>query len=264
MSTPAPTIPSSAPGPYRPDARRPDPRRVSSSPTPLITRVEPLRPRGIKVLLHFDLGDPVEIMLETLERSRLAIGDSLGRERRHNLLNDDADVRVRHAALNLLSFRARTRAELKRRRRQQGLRPARIDVCLDRLQERGLLDDGAVAEAFVRDRIRHRPRGRAALTSELRAKGVEGPLAERSIERVFEEVSVDDVSLAREVAQGWVDRQGTSTLEALAGRGAPPERDRARRRLVGYLGRRGFRGEALAAGIDAAGRTANERANGPA
>lgn len=222
-----------------------------SSP-PLITRVEPLRPRGLQVLLHLDRGEPIEIMLETLERARLGVGDPLPPDRRHHLLNDDADIRVRHAALNLISYRARTRAELKRRLRQKGFRPARIDPCLDRLEEKGFLDDGAVAEAFVRDRLRHRPRGRAALTSELRAKGVEGGLAERSIERVFDETDVDDVGLAREVARKWVARQSAATLQALVGEGPSPERDRARRRLTGYLSRRGFRGEALGAGIEAA------------
>lgn len=222
--------------------------RIVTSVPPLITRVEPLRPRGLKVNVHLDRGEPFELMLETLERARLGVGDEVPATRYQQLLNDDADIRVRDAALNLISYRARTRAELRRRLRQKGFPPARIDPCLDRLQDRGFIDDGAVAAAFVRDRLLHRPRGRAALSSELRAKGVAGDVATTTIDQVFDAQETTDTDLARSVAAGWVARQNSSTLQALASTGRSSERDKAQRRLAGYLARRGFRGEAMGEG----------------
>lgn len=212
---------------------------------PLITRIEPQRPRGLRVLIHLDQDEPFEVTLEALERSHLGVGDALSAATRHDLLNADADVRVRDAALNLISYRARTRTELRRRLRQKGFRPARIDLCLDRLQERGFIDDEAVAAAFVRDRLLHRPRGRVALSSELRAKGVNGDLANATIDRVFDDEEVSDEALAFTMAEKWIARQNASTLEALAMEGRSSERDKARRRLSGFLARRGFRGEAM-------------------
>lgn len=220
---------------------------------PIITRVEPLEPRGLKVLVHLDDdGDPLEITLEALERSRLGVGDPLPSARRLHLLDEDADIRVRDAALNLISYRARTRAELRRRLQQKGFRPARIDPCLDRLQEKGFIDDEAVAAAFVRDRLRHRPRGKAALSSELRAKGLPSELAARTIDDVFDAERTDDTALARSVAEQWVRRQADALLRALASSTRTPERDKAQRRLLGFLRRRGFRGAALSAGIERA------------
>lgn len=215
--------------------------------TPIITRVQPLRPRGLKVLIHAEGEEPFEVMLEALERSRLGVGDALPPDKKHHLLNSDADIRVRDAALNLISYRARTRAELQRRLRQKGFRPARIDPCLDRLQEKGFIDDEAVAAAFIRDRLLHRPRGKARLSSELRAKGVAGDTVKKTIERVFEDQGTSDDALAQEVVEKWIQRQNAGVLEALASDGRSPERDKARRRLHGYLSRRGFRGEALGA-----------------
>lgn len=202
--------------------------------------------------MHLDWGEPLEVMLEALERHRLGVGDALPSDRRHHLLNDDADLRVRHAALNLLSHRARTRTELRRRLRRKGFGPARIDPCLDRLEDKGLLDDESVAASFVRDRLRHRPRGRAALSRELRAKGVDRDVVDRTIDRVFDDEEVDDRALAESVAERWVARQSRTTLDALVARDRREERARARRRLVGYLSRRGFRGDVLTAGIDRA------------
>lgn len=201
------------------------------------------------MLVHLESGDPFEVMLEALERNRLGVGDELPAARKNKLLDDDQDVRVRDAALNLISYRARTRKELARRLYQKGFHPPRIDSCLDRLKEKGFIDDGAVAAAFIRDRLRHRPRGRVALTSELRAKGVDGALIAQTIDRVFDAEETDDVSLVQVVARKWVDRQNDGVLSALASTERSPERDKARRRLVGYLNRRGFRGDSVGIGV---------------
>jgi len=224
--------------------------------SPRIVRVEPLRPRGLKVRLHLDDGEPLEVTLEALEVQRLGVGDTLTAPARHHLLSADQDVRVREAALNLLSYRARTRAELRRRLRQKGFEGARIEPCLDRLELRGLLDDDAVAAAFVRDRLRHRPRGKARLVSELKTKGLDTDTAQAAIERVFEDEGETDARLALESAEGWLSRQGPLLAEALGSGEATPERDKARRRLHGYLSRRGFRGDALSAAMDHAERLA--------
>jgi len=223
---------------------------------PSITRIEPLRPRGLRVRIHLTAGEPFEVMLEALERSRLGMGDALPPNDRHHLLNADADVRVRDAALNFLSFRARTRSELRRKLRDKGFRPARIDPCLDLLEEKGFLDDAAVAAAFVRDRLNHRPRGPARLSTELRAKGVNGDLAKSVVDQVMEEQEVSELDLALQVAEGWLKRQGPAVRTALGGPSRDPGREKARRRLYGYLTRRGFRGDALRAGMERAGELA--------
>lgn len=221
------------------------------APSPLITRLEPLRPRGLRVLVHLEGDEPFEVTLEALELSRLGVGDPLARAARLELLEVDADVRVRDAALNLLSYRARTRRELKTKLRQKGFVVERIDSCLDRLEQHGLLDDAAVAAAFVRDRLLLRPRGKARLASELRQKGLDPDTALQTIDRVFDEAGASDAALAREAAEGWLRRQGPAAAAALAGAHSP-EREKAKRRLHGYLARRGFRGEAIGLAMERA------------
>jgi len=81
---------------------------------------------------------------------------------------------------------------------------------------------------------------------------VAGDLAKQAIERVFEDEDTNDVELAHEVAEKWVRRQNGSVLDALTSDGRSPARDKAFRRLNGYLARRGFRGDALRAGTAAA------------
>ena len=223
---------------------------MSSESNPLITRIQSLRPRGLKVLIHTDCDEPFEVTLEALERNRLGVGDPLPEARRHLLLNDDADVRVREAALNLLSYRMRTRSELKCRLRQKDFRPARIDLCLDQLEAKGFLNDEAAAAAFIRDRLRHRPRGKARLSSELRSKGLDADTVNRVINDVFENEGTDDLLLARQIAEGWLRRQNQDTVKTLADTAHSQSREKVRRRLYGHLTRRGFRGDALRTAIE--------------
>jgi len=225
---------------------------MASRSHPTILRVEPLRPRGLRVRLHLDHGEPLEVALEALERLGLGAGDAFPANRRHHLLDADAEIRVRDAALHLLSYRARTRAELRRKLLGKGFRPARVEPCLDRLEARGLLDDEAVAAAFVRDRLRHRPRGKIRLAQELRARGVAPVDADRVVQAVLEDEEVTEADLARRVVEGWIRRQGASTLQALASPRHSPAREKARRRLRGYLARRGFAGPSLSRAMDLA------------
>ena len=223
---------------------------MSSESNPLITRIQSLRPRGLKVLIHTDCDEPFEVTLEALERNRLGVGDPLPEARRHLLLIYYSDVRVREAALNLLSYRMRTRSELKRRLRQKDFRPARIDLCLDQLEAKGFLNDEAAAAAFIRDRLRHRPRGKARLSSELRSKGLDADTVNRVINDVFENEGTDDLLLARQVADGWLRRQNQDTVKTLADTAHSQSREKVRRRLYGHLTRRGFRGDALRTAIE--------------
>lgn len=233
------------------------------APDPVITRLEPLRPRGLRVRIGLepprtDDAPALEVALEAVERLGLGVGDSLSPERLRALREADADVRVRDAALNLLSHRARTRTELRRRLRRKDFEPHRVEACLDRLEERGLLDDAEVAASFVRDRLRLKPRGRARLRSELRGKGVARQVADEVVDRVLDEEEVTEEDLARRVARRWVERQSRETLAALVGDDRGESR-RVRRRLYGYLGRRGFRGRPLSRAMDHARERAEER-----
>ena len=90
----------------------------------------------------------------------LRVGDDIGPADLEQLVREDHAWQAREAALNLLSYRARSRDELRSRLARKGFEPAIVDGCLDELAARGLLDDRSFAGAFVRDRLRSRPRGR--------------------------------------------------------------------------------------------------------
>jgi regulatory protein len=208
-----------------------------------ITRIV-RHPRRDRVRIHVD-GEKeprLELALDLLLSSGLGVGDRLGLARVAELEGEDELYRARDAALRLLARRARSVAELRRGLERRGLSAGAVDGTLAWLDTRGYLDDRAFAESFVRDRLRLRPRGRAALERELRAKGVDEGTARGAVEAAMAEEGADEAAMAMEAAREWARRNGGLVREA--GR-SPEHRQRARRRLYGHLARRGFPPDAV-------------------
>jgi len=130
-------------------------------------------------------------------------------------------------AVLYLSHRPRTCHEVRRHLSDHGL-GGHSESAIARCQELGYLDDGRYAQAFVRERLRLKPRGRVRLVSELLARGVDRAIAERAVSETMREEGATELSLIREVALARVRRLHDLDLPV------------ARRRLAAFLARRGF------------------------
>jgi regulatory protein len=119
----------------------------------------------------------------------------------------------------------------------KGYAPEIGEEVIGRLRELGMVDDAAFAGTLVRDRVRLRPQGARRLAGELRQKGVDDETARAAIRETMEGESTDERELARRAAEKWRPR-------------ADEEPARARRRLHGFLTRRGFDGEVIREVVD--------------
>lgn len=222
----------------------------------------PASPRVRAIESDADVLERVHVVLDDdrrIETTRALVsseglgpGDPVDARLQARLVDAAVRLRAREAALSLLSYRPRSRSELAGRLKRKDVPGPIIRDCLDRLEEEGLVDDDAFARAFVRDRIRLKTRGRARLRSELRRKGISAEVAGAAIAEVFEEEDVSDEQLAVDAALGWLARQSPRIQKGLL---EPPFSDaggRSRRRLQGYLARRGFRGSTLYRAVEVA------------
>ena len=135
------------------------------------------------------------------------------------------------AALRLLQRRLRSRAELSAGLRRRGLSPPLVTVVLSNLERDGWIDDRRFARLWVKDRMALRPRGARALRAELRVRGIAPDIIEATLGGLVSS-GVEDAAALDQA------RRRAERLRAL-----PP--DVARRRLVGWLQRRGFNGGAI-------------------
>ena len=137
-------------------------------------------------------------------------------------------------ALNLLAFRARSARELHRRLVQKGVTADRADRVIAKLREAGLIDDADFARQLARSKV-SAGASRRRLHQELFKRGVARDVADAAVDEVLEEEDVDEVAVAERVAR--------KRLPSLAGADAPTRR----RRLYGFLARRGHDSETIRA-----------------
>ena len=125
-------------------------------------------------------------------------------------------------ALSYLSYRPRTRREVKQYLHKKGMTDDVIDSVVERLKSANYLDDAEFGRMWAENRALHNPKGRRALQYELRQKG----LSQQEIEESLSEL--DEEALAWQAVQKRLSLW--QTLDEIA----------FKRKLTGYLARRGF------------------------
>lgn len=146
---------------------------------------------------------------------------------------DEALAPVRKRALGLLDQRARSRHELRERLIKAEFAPELVDEVLDSLERASLVDDSSFAHEWVRQRAARRGKSARALDLELRDKGVAAAIRADALAQISEE---DEEAQARALAE----------KKARALKVVPADRaeyDKALRRVVGVLARRGYSSE---------------------
>lgn len=131
-------------------------------------------------------------------------------------------AKIRSAAMDLLTGREFSRAELAKKLDKRFDGDSAIDAVLDRLQEEGLQSDQRFAEAFLRSRI-YRGQGLSRIRMDIRQKGIQDQLLSAAVEAS----DTDWFALAREVAQ-----------RKFGGKEILDQKDKAKR--VRFLQYRGF------------------------
>ncbi|MCY3772284.1 MAG: regulatory protein RecX [Gemmatimonadetes bacterium] len=163
---------------------------------------------------------------ETFLRFGLIDGQALDPERLREMELADGVSRAMTEAHRLVDHRMRTRRELAVRLRARGRPEDVITAVLDRLENVGLIDDGRFARLWIDERLRKRPVGLSLLRRELRQKGIDAEVIESALE--------ESASGEGEAGRAY------EALRRQTYRYARLDRDAAHRRMVAFLGRRGF------------------------
>lgn len=185
-----------------------------------ITAIETLKKDPTRVSIYLD--GQFAFDLAGIVAAWLKPGQELDQAKISSLQADDLRERAYQQALAFLSYRTRSEAEIRQHLRKRKIAPDVIEHTLDRLRSNRLADDGQFARAWVENRSTFRPRGRRALSWELKRKGIAADTAESALG------GLDEDALAREAGL------------KKAGRLVDLEWDDFRAKLTGFLARRGF------------------------
>jgi regulatory protein len=155
----------------------------------------------------------------------LKVGQELTPAQLEQLRQEEALQQAADRALNYLSFRPRSREEVRRYLRKKQTPPELIDAVLERLDRLNLINDQEFAEFWVESRERFSPRGAQALKSELRQKGVQRDVVDELVTSEQDDDRALDAGRKKAILLARQPRIDFQTF---------------RTRLGGFLQRRGF------------------------
>jgi len=167
---------------------------------------------------------------ETLLLFGLRTGDELRPDQVDALRNAESRTMARQSAMRLLAQRPRTVREIRDRLREKEFPDGDITAVIEELQRTGLLNDVEFAEMYIRDQLTLRPAGKLLIRRKLLLLGVDKSIADRATEQAFQTHSQEDSASAL----------GRNYLRKARSVRTPKDRQQLRKRLSGFLGRRGY------------------------
>jgi len=168
------------------------------------------------------LDDEFAFGLSRYAATWLQIGQELSPEKIKELQDIDAQEVAYQRALNFISYRPRSEAEVCKNLKKHDTPDEIIPEVLDRLRRVGLVDDVLFAQSWVENRSTFRPRGKRALVVELHQKGISDEAINEAL------LELDEDRLAYQAAL----KQSRKYKEL--------EWQKFRQKMSAFLARRGF------------------------
>ena len=146
-----------------------------------ITALEPQTTNAERINVYVDgrflLGASATVVLQL----GLKLEQELLPAQLEQLRNEEALQQAVERAYNFLSYRPRSREEVRRYLYRKQTSPELIQATLERLDRLDLVNDHAFASFWAESREQFNPRGARAIKNELRMKGVEREVVDEMI-----------------------------------------------------------------------------------
>ena len=146
-----------------------------------ITAIEPQARDIERVNIYVDGRFLLGASAEVVARLDLEVEQELQPDQLEQLQGEESLQRAVERAYNFLSYRPRSREEVRRYLRRKETTPAIIDAALAKLDHLNLTNDEEFTTFWIENRAQFSPRGGRALKNELRMKGVERDIVDELV-----------------------------------------------------------------------------------
>ena len=137
---------------------------------------------------------------QAIRDAGLQVGDELSEECLEELYQADHRHFAWQAATRLLSYRPRSKLELRQRLLSKGVSEVVVGETIERLQDLSLVNDDEFARQWIEMRQHNSPRSPKLLARELRSKGVDRDLVSE-VTGSLEESSIAYIAAQRRASQ---------------------------------------------------------------
>ena len=196
-----------------------------------ITKIEQQKKNTSRYSIYVDGEFAVGVHESVFFSANLHVRDEITSEQIADFERQDAVLRAKEAAFNLLKFRQRSTAELRFRLARKDFEPAVVEQVIDGFCAKGYLDDEKFAREFAKDQLTRKNIGPLRLRSELTKKQVPKPIIENVLSEIY--TKYDPYHLAEQAADKKLAKEKSGDYQTVY------------RRVSNYLVRRGFSWEII-------------------
>lgn len=164
----------------------------------VITRVEQQKRNRTRYSIYIDnvfafgLSEEVMVAHYTLLKENQTLDPAFVEQ----VLMAEEKQRVFESAVNLLSFKARSEAELYKRLLQRGYEVPHIDEAMEKLRSYGYLNDAQYARSYAKDQQHIKKQGIRGVKQALKQRGIEENLIQEVIEEVHDKEAELDQAIS--------------------------------------------------------------------
>jgi len=185
-----------------------------------ITKIEQQKKKKNRVNIYIDGEFALGLYKDTVIKYHLYENKEITPEEISSIKKFEEFADAKEKVLNFISYRERSRKEIKDYLSNKGIPQVIINKVLNDLEKANLIDDRKFAVTWIKNRNKINPKGNFVLKMELKEKGIE----ENEIEKLLEDV--DEKENARKVLNKAVKKYGKKIS--------------AKKKILEYLTRRGF------------------------
>jgi regulatory protein len=193
---------------------------------PTITRIEQQKRRPNRRSVYIDNDFAFGCNVNVIARFRLREGMTIDNDLRRRIEEGEVQQEAFDHATRLLGMRMQSERELRMKLGRKDYGPGVIDAVIENLKRLNYVDDAKFAASRAKDQATLKKHGQARAVQELMKAGVSRDLADKATAKAYE--AIDPRESAVETA-----RKKAATLSRY-------DAETAKRRLIGFLQRRGF------------------------
>lgn len=136
--------------------------------------------------IFFDDGSVFGVSEDVFLSIPIKIGDIISDQKLNDILESESKSKVYNSAINLLSYRMRSKSELNERLIRKGYSKDIITDVINILELKGYIDDEKFAIAFAKEKVKNKLIGPNALKFEISSHNLDLDLVDKTIDSIYE------------------------------------------------------------------------------
>ena len=136
--------------------------------------------------IFLDDGSVFGVSDDVFLSTPIHVGDIISEQLLNEILDSESKTKIYNSAINLLSYRMRSKSELRDRLIRKNYNEDSIIDVINNLESKGYLDDEKFAHAFAKEKVKNKLIGPIALKFEMSSHNLNVDHVESAISSVYE------------------------------------------------------------------------------